>query len=335
MINHSDSKQKFITSLVAALIVHAAILAFVKRPLNNFGMLDQLSQITKRPVQLDQIKFISHSEVEKYRTVGIKGGKKELQRPDIKPKPIVNTPAKKGSPNPLSMESLAPQLPKPTLQKPTEENKPGPKGALADKKPEMAKAEAKPVKKTQNDLARDFLNIKPTTDTSSGGHFYFNYKQDKVIPRTTEQEELKTQASKNFTAPQNKATDRISNFEIRYERPEGVSEDELNSDEKAYYSFYVRSYQNYFSKIYANYEKIVVERPGLAAVFDKRHLLIGKIDYDQEGNIVTVKILKSDESDDLHYFFEETLKQLSQPNPPKVFTKNRKQFSIFYQLQIN
>ena len=146
---------------------------------------------------------------------------------------------------------------------------------------------------------------------------------------------LKNQATKNFTSPQNKATDRISNFEIRYERPEGVSEDELNSDEKAYYSFYVRSYQNYFSKIYSNYEKIVLQKPGLAKVFDKKHLLIGKIDYDENGNIITVKIIKSSQDDDLHYFFEETLKQLSQPNPPKIFTKNRKQFSIFYQLQIN
>ncbi|MBY0414351.1 MAG: hypothetical protein K2Q18_09305, partial [Bdellovibrionales bacterium] len=94
-------------------------------------------------------------------------------------------------------------------------------------------------------------------------------------------------------------------------------------------------YQNYFSKIYSTYEKVVIEKPGLAKVFDKKHLLIGKIDYDEFGNIVTVKILKSSEDDSLSYFFEETLKQLNQLNPPKVFTKNRKQFSIYYQLQIN
>lgn len=172
------------------------------------------------------------------------------------------------------------------------------------------------------------------TTTTSENPFYFNYKNKKDIPRSNEQDRLKNEAV-SLNGPMNKATEKMSNFEIRYERPEGVSEDELNSDEKAYYSFYVRSYKNFYSKIYANYEKILVERPGLAKVFDRKHTLIGKIDYDQNGNIVTVRILKSSDSDDLHYFFEETLKDLSQPNPPKIFTKNRKEFSIFYQIQIN
>ncbi len=332
MIKHSDSKQKFITSFVVALIVHAAIISLVRKPLSNYDFLANLSEATrnlKQPIKVEDIKFISPSEVEKFRKVGIKDGKKDLQRPDIVPKQTVKTKPVKASPNPLSLDKLAPELPKPQPTKVVENQNPK-KGAPG--KPSSVVLN-EPVKKTQNDIAKDFLNVKPSTET--GGNFYFNYKNNKVIEQNQEQEIIKSEAQRNFTAPQNKATDRISNFEIRYERPEGVSEDELNSDEKAYYSFYVRSYQNYFSKIYANYEKIVIERPGLAGVFDKKHLLIGKIDYDEKGNIVTVRILKSSENDDLHYFFEETLKQLSQPNPPKVFTKNRKQFSIFYQLQIN
>lgn len=319
MIRNTDSKSKFYYALLAALILHAAILSFVKSDLQNSEFLANLSKISKtetRPIKLDKIDFINQSEVEKMRRVGIKNGKKDLQRPDLaikRPSPPPSK-AQKGSPGQapaLSLEKLAPVLPK----------------------PEMAKKAIEPqTPKPQNPMAEKLLGATPSTDP---GHFYFNPRAEKIIRPSAEQEILKTQASKNFTAPQNKATERISNFEIRYERPEGVSEDELNSDEKSYYSFYVRSYQNYFSKIYANYEKIVIERPGLARVFDKKHLLIGKIDYDENGNIVTVKIIKSSENDDLHYFFEETLKQLSQPNPPKVFTKNRKQFSIFYQLQIN
>lgn len=321
MIRNKDSQSKFYYAFVAAILLHAAILSFVHSDLNNSAFLANLAKSSKtqtRPIKLDKIDFINQNEVEKMRRVGIKDGKKDLQRPDMpikRPSPQPSK-AQKGSPGSspapqLSLEKLAPDLPK----------------------PEMAKNPVGPATpKTQNQMAQKFLGATPSNEP---GHFYFNPRQEKVIPRSAEQEILKTQASKNFTAPQNKATDKISNFEIRYERPEGVSEDELNSDEKAYYSFYVRSYQNYFSKIYSNYEKIVVERPGLASVFDKKHLLIGKIDYDENGNIITVKIIKSSENDDLHYFFEETLKQLTQPNPPKVFTKNRKQFSIFYQLQIN
>jgi hypothetical protein len=318
MIRNHDSKSKFYYALLAAIILHAAILTFVKSDLNNSEFLANLSKIAKtqnRPIKLDKIDFINQSQVEKIRRVGIKNGKKDLQRPDLAIKRPSPPPVKtqNGAPaaSQLSLEKLAPDLPK----------------------PEMAKNPVEPqTPKPQNQMAQKLLGTTPSTDP---GHFYFNPRVEKVIQRSTEQEILKTQASKNFTAPQNKATDRISNFEIRYERPEGVSEDELNSDEKAYYSFYVRSYQNYFSKIYANYEKIVIQKPGLASVFDKKHLLIGKIDYDENGNIITVKIIKSSENDDLHYFFEETLKQLTQPNPPQIFTKNRKQFSIFYQLQIN
>lgn len=322
MIGNKDSKSKFLHSFIAALVLHTAIFAFVKGDLQNIEFLKHLSEATrtlKSPIKLDQINIMKPEEVEKYRRVGIKNGAKNLSRPDLaanqqilRPRPEPKSPEAptKGSSN-LSLQNLAPNLPAP---KPVSRT-------------------TTPPSQSPNILSKDFLNTKP--DNSNGGHFYFNYKNQKVIPRSNEQEQLKLEATKNFTPPVNKATQNISNFEIRYERPEGVSEDELNSDEKAYYSFYVRSYQNYFSKIYATYEKIVIERPALARVFDKKHFLIGKIDYDENGNIVTVRILKSSEDDDLHYFFEETLKQLNQPNPPRVFTKNRKQFSIYYQLQIN
>lgn len=323
MIKNNDSKSKFYLSLVVALILHVAILSLLNFEANDYSILDQLSKDTKnlkRPLKLNNIEVIKPEEVEKIRTAGIKNGKKNLQRPDLEFKPPtpsqkkqIETPEKKGQPGQLSLDKLAPDLPKPQPVK---------------KSPIEV---APPKNPAQNQMAKNFLK----SDHGDTGHFYFNYKDQKVIPHSEGQEQLKNEALKTSAPPMNKATEKISNFEIRYERPEGVSEDELNSDEKAYYSFYVRSYQNYFAKIYSSYEKIVVERPALAKIFDKKHLLIGKIDYDEQGNIITVKILKSSEDDDLHYFFEETLKQLNQPNPPKIFTKNRKQFSIYYQLQIN
>ena len=321
MIRNRDFPSKFKYALIAAIILHAAILAFVKYDLHNSEFLTNLSNNTKnmtRPIKLDDIEIIKPSDVEKYRKVGIKNGKKDLQRPDLAvkrptPPPPHVTPkqGQKGSAGNLSLENLAPDLPKPKI--PPADSAPKPKAP-------------------ENQFTKDFLNAAPSSES---GHFYFNPKQQKVIQKAREQEILKEEAVKGVSIPMNKATQNVSNFEIRYERPEGVSEDELNSDEKAYYSFYVRSYQNYYSKIYSTYEKTVVARPGLASVFDGKHLLIGKIDYDEKGNIITVRILKSSTNDDLHYFFEETLKQLNQPNPPRVFTKNRKQFSIFYQLQIN
>lgn len=321
MIRNRDFQSKFKYALSAALILHAAILAFVKYDLHNSEFLSYLSRDTKnttRPIKLNDIEIIKQSEVEKIRQVGIKNGRKDLQRPDLAvkrptppPPPVTSKQGQKGAAGNLSLENLAPDLPKPKV------------------KPESS---APKPKAPTNTIAKDFLNAAPS---SGPGNFYFNPKEQKVIEKARDQEILKEEAVKGVSIPMNKATQKISNFEIRYERPEGVSEDELNSDEKAYYSFYVRSYQNYYSKIYATYEKTVVARPGLSSVFDGKHLLIGKIDYDENGNIITVRILKSSPNDDLSYFFEETLKQLNQPNPPRVFTKNRKQFSIYYQLQIN
>lgn len=163
-----------------------------------------------------------------------------------------------------------------------------------------------------------------------------NTTEEKVIALTQSHEILKQEAMKSFSFNrQGLAAQKISDFEIRYERPEGVSEDELNSDEKAFYSFYKRSYSSYVSKLYATYDELAISRPRLTKDFENKHLLVGRIDYDENGNIVMIKILKSSESDDVHFFFEETLKKLVLPNPPKIFLRKKKQFSIYYQVQIN
>lgn len=328
-------KVRYSYSFLIAMVIHAVIFSYYSLRLNEHGLLglNPTKKVSLNdPIALKDIKTISQSEVEKIRQVGIKDGKKNLNQPDLAfdqraagpaqiPQPPVEAKAeqKKSASNqsgaPLSLDQLSTQ----NLELP---------------KDAPVKKETAPQTSSENyqGIARDNIAATPSDD---GGHFYFNPKSQKVITRSSEQEIIKREANRGTNLPVSRTVDKISNFEIRYERPEGVSADELNSDEKAYYSFYVRSYKNYFAKIYSTYEKIVLVRPRLAKSFDKKHLLIGKIDYDENGDIVTVKIIKSSDDDDLHYFFEETLKQLSQPNPPKVFTKNQKQFSIFYQIQIN
>ena len=306
MIKNNDPNFKMLYSFLLAFAIHGAIFAtyaYVFK--DNTSLKDHFTQLADRirnSVKIDQIKIIPANEVEKLRKVGIKNGLKNLNAPDLTPPPknVI------GGKSQMSLDQLSPKFQK--------ENVAG-------------KAKVNELNSLKNQILQK--------NNSSDSSYYFSFKDKKVIPRSNEQDLIKNQAMNNLNGPMNKATEKLSNFEIRYERPEGVSEDELNSDEKAYYSFYVRSYKNYYAKIYANYEKILVERPGLAKVFDRKHLLIGKIDYDENGNIVTVRILKSSDSDDLHYFFEETLKDMAQPNPPKIFTKNRKQFSIYYQIQIN
>lgn len=323
MIRNKDSKSKYLFSFLAAIVLHAAILAFVKGDLQNIEFLNQLSQTTKNlktPLRLDQIKIMKPEEVEPFRRVGVKNGKKKDYQPDLSfqtkpqrqapPTPQVPTKPTRGAPgapqNQLSMANLAPDLP-------------GPKPS-GNQKPSFS--------------ASDLIKAPAPSVNDSGNHFYFNPKKQSSIPKSNEQEIIKREAARNYTPPPNRPTQRISNLEIRSERPEGISEDELNSDEKANYSFYVRMYTSYASKIEATFDKVALERPGIMRAFDKKDFLLGKVDYDEEGNIMVVKILKSSTNDDLHYFFEETLKQLNLPNPPKSYKKGKK-FSIFYQININ
>lgn len=306
MIRNLVPRTSFSVSLTVALICHLAILFLVKKKPDNFLLGPQLS----RPIQIDKIEIIKPEEVEKYRRVGIKDGEKSpFFRPDeIKiPRPAPSTPQ-------LSLGNLAPDLPLPVQPKrPKSENA----------------AKTKPSGGAENGIT-----IRPASD--GAGNIYFNPKKEKQIRKNREQDLLKQEIySTTPSLASSPLSSKLSNFDIRYERPEGVSEDELNSDEKAYYAFFKRSYANYLSKLYATYEKIAIERPGIVKDFSNKHVLLGRIDYDAEGNIILVKILKSSESDDIHYFFEETLKQLNLPNPPKSFIKNKKQFSTYYQIQIN
>jgi len=291
-------------------------LLFVKKNGLDLTLLDAHPTAQSRPVRIDRIELVRPEEVQQMRRVGVKNGSKTkyFQPDEIKiPKPAGG----KGQGG-LSLGNLAPVLPKPVAPKEKAETKAGAAKSRSNSGPSLS--------------APSFS----TSSNDSATHFYFNPKKEKKIARNSEQDSLKQEAYRNISVSNsNPVAQKLSNFEIRYERPEGVSEDELNSDEKAYYSFFKRSYASYLSKLYATYDKVSVERPGIDKDFERKHLLIGRIDYDEKGNIVTVKILKSSDSDDIHYFFEETLKQLNLPNPPKSFIKSKKGFSTYYQIQIN
>jgi hypothetical protein len=314
MIRNSGSRLSIPVSLLTAIFFHVVVLLFVKKNTIDFSSL-QPTHLGSQPIRVNNIQLIRPDEIPQMKKVGIKNGaKNKYFQPDqlkiLPPPAVVKTPG-------LSLNNLAPVLPKPVPNIKPEEKAP------------KAKAKSNPLETMRP------ANLSSAND-SSATHFYFNPKKEKKIARNEEQDNLKQEAYKNVTASSsNPVAQKLSNFEIRYERPEGVSEDELNSDEKAYYSFFKRSYASYLSKLYATYEKIAIERPALEKDFEGKHLLIGRIDYDEKGNIVTVKILKSSESDNVHYFFEETLKQLNLPNPPKSFVKNKKSFSTYYQIQIN
>lgn len=310
MIKKKSSVPSYIIALLVTLIIHLIILIFVKKEsaLNWASMQSRQDRFFKK-LKLDKIELINQKDLEEIKRVGVKGGKKNLQNPDM----IGHNQTIIPGPN-LSLENLGYNSP------------PIPQAPVGKK----ANGGTTTKQLTGNDLAPA-----PLLDNDQKG-IYFNYKKQKVIPPSREHNNIKSEVVKNLGVNKlNTKASNISNFDIRIERPEGVSEDQLNSDEKAFYSFYRRTYMNYVSNLFSTYEKIRIEKPGLDRDFEDKHLLIGRIDYDENGDIVTIKILKSSDSDNVHYFFEEALKRLKIPNPPKIFIKKQKQFSVYYQIHIN
>ena len=71
-----------------------------------------------------------------------------------------------------------------------------------------------------------------------------------------------------------------------------------------------------------------------SAVVDKIKKKYPKIALKVEGKVVGPAGEIKD-TDALSNTWKETLKQLNLPNPPKSFVKSKKQFSTYYQIQIN
>jgi len=119
--------------------------------------------------------------------------------------------------------------------------------------------------------------------------------------------------------------------------PEGVSEDELNSLEKKFYSFQKRVFQNYLYSFLRVYKQLSMDSPAvIQAIESGRYRLRGKVTYDEDGNILSLKIIKSSLDDNIHELFEKTLTGMNfLPNPPRELLTEEKKLPIFFNLNIN
>lgn len=123
---------------------------------------------------------------------------------------------------------------------------------------------------------------------------------------------------------------------IKFDPPEGVSEDELNTIEKIYYSFQKRSFENYVQSFLLSYRDSKESRPLIINdLRNQSHRMIGKVTFDRGGNIISIKTIRPSQSDDVQDMFQKTLQKLRLPNPPDGLLDSKGQFSIFYQLNLN
>lgn len=127
-----------------------------------------------------------------------------------------------------------------------------------------------------------------------------------------------------------------SNVLVDLEVPEGVPEDELNKYELVFYSFRKRTALNYVNSFYTELNDFQTSNPHLRfPMTEDRESMTGRITYDQNGNIVRIKMLRWTNQEKLQKFFLRVLKNMnSLPNPPEVIIRNG-EFHVYYSLTVN
>lgn len=128
----------------------------------------------------------------------------------------------------------------------------------------------------------------------------------------------------------------MSDLNIKFELPKGVEEDELNQRELVFYSFQKRAVQAYINSYVKELNQFRRKNPKKSFPFEeKQEKLAGRILYDKNGDIISIKTLAWSDIDQLQSFFMRVLKNLQTiPNPPREILEND-QFAINFVLNIN
>lgn len=307
------NQNKLFIPIIASLILHLTSLKLLELIPKNLFSKPSSSLIDKnKPLK---IKSITREELKKYRTVGVKNGKKNFTVP-IK-----------------TQESAPPaQKTKPVIQvRPRE--KLSPKKTIPNQK--KISLNSLRVKPEKIEASKVIAPIKPLKEQEEKNNLEIT--TSKEISRQNRRELQMDVLKQLANSPDNATILRKTGFNMQLEPPEGVSQDELNSMEKIFYSFQKRTFQSYVGSFLKTYRQALINRPSVKGTIENDlHRLTARVIFDSEGNIVSIKILRSSQSDDIHKLFEETLTDIRKlPNPPKDLLSKKGQFTIYYQLNIN
>jgi len=139
------------------------------------------------------------------------------------------------------------------------------------------------------------------------------------------------------TSPMDEFVLSKSSFNFKMSPPHGVPLDQLNSSEKIFYTFNRRTFETYINAFLSTYRQISTNHPQIDPKLAKDvHRLVGKLTFDRNGNIISIKMIKWANDDLVQKLFLETLTNINAiPNPPKALLDNRGEFYIYFQLNIN
>jgi hypothetical protein len=128
-----------------------------------------------------------------------------------------------------------------------------------------------------------------------------------------------------------------SSFNFKMSPPRGVPIDQLNPAEKIFYSFNKRTFESYINAFITTYRKMALVHPQITNLLNNDlYRLVGKMTFDKEGNIISIKMVKWANHDLVQKLFEDTLTNIrALQNPPKALLDDNEEFYIYFQLNIN
>lgn len=290
----------FLASAAAHLIVGLLIIFFL-------GDMPEKTQIISFEEQRFELENLSEQQIQKIRQAGVRGGtgegfsapipqqQKENDGPQDKPAQAAN--------RQVDFGDLSPGQTTPEVRKQN----------LTQKSPSLS---------ATGDEKKTDLSLRLNDQQSR-----LNRQQEVIQGDVLRELRSSTQAAEVL---------RSTGFNLQFDPPEGIEESELNTVEKIFYSFQRRTYTSYVTTFISNYHSMSFQRSKLKRILEREtHDLTGRVVFNEDGDVISIRILKGSPSEDVQDLFEKTLKDLKLPNPPRDLLRQDKQFVIYYRLKIN
>lgn len=282
---------------LASILMHGA-LALMWGHLNAIPGLGQQETSSSQRFKLENL---SDSQIKKIRQAGVRGG------------------SKKGFSSPLP-----PQAQK-QAQKQQTQDQPQERISLQDLAPSSGNSSS------QNKSAQ------PRTQEQEASDFRVSNQEVAAQRIARQQQAIQGEVLKELSAS-NRAREVIqtTGFNLQFEPPEGIPQDELNSVEKIFYSFQKRTFTSYVNTFISNYHQMTLQSSKLKrALQTQSHDLLGRVEFNRKGEAASIRVIEGSPIQEVQNLFEKTLKDLKLPNPPADLLREDGRFVIYYRLKIN
>ncbi|MCK5883263.1 MAG: hypothetical protein KAG61_06210 [Bacteriovoracaceae bacterium] len=297
MYNENDKKY-ILSIIILSILGHVFLYSTIIMLPKSF--VERFEQTDDSPDRIE-INQISREQLQKYRTVGIKKGSKDFSVPMASNKPIA-LPGAKQKPN-ISLEALSFNMDKNDIKK-----------------------LGKKIKKSDEKVQKDGIPVGK-----------YKKQKDKIKRERTINKMIKREMLRSQVPSYDHSLIKNTDINMHFTPPEGVDESELNDVEKKHYGFHKRSYQVYVNSFLKTYHKAISQRPYIQKLFfSQSDDLTGRVTFDSKGNLVSIKMMKWADNDEIQKIFEMTLAGIKAlRNPPVEFIQKDGEFSIYYTLKFS